>query len=114
MGRDITGFHRRESERGLDTSVERVAFHNSGGRKAAGQGGSEAPGNDASLRPNQLFAVSLRYRHQGTVWSWLLGPFALAHFHVNADPAAAQSYPSGGTASPASQLRRVKGGNGQE
>ena len=24
--------------------------------------------------------------HQGTVWSWLLGPFALAHFHVNGDP----------------------------
>jgi predicted glycogen debranching enzyme len=100
-----------------------------------------APGNDVSLRPNQLFAVSLPYRplamnrmqrivmvcarelltsyglrslgrnhpsyrgryegdsrqrdgayHQGTVWSWLLGPFALAHFHVNGDPAAAQSY----------------------
>ena len=23
--------------------------------------------------------------HQGTVWSWLLGPFALAHFHVYGD-----------------------------
>jgi len=88
-------------------------------------------GNDASLRPNQLFAVSLpvsaftpdqqkaivdscarhllssyglrslapsepgyagRYLggprdrdavyHQGTVWGWLLGPFALAHYRV--------------------------------
>jgi predicted glycogen debranching enzyme len=93
----------------------------------------DAPGfgNDASLRPNQIFAVSLpvspltptqqksvvdlcarhlltsyglrslapgetgyqgrcegdpRMRdaayHQGTVWGWLLGPFALAHFRV--------------------------------
>ncbi len=91
-------------------------------------------GNDASLRPNQIFAVSLpselldaqqaaavvavcqrelltpmglrslaatdhRYvgvyaggpvqrdgaYHQGTVWSWLLGPFALAHFRVHGD-----------------------------
>lgn len=27
--------------------------------------------------------------HQGTVWGWLLGPFALAHFRVYADRAAA-------------------------
>ena len=94
--------------------------------------------NDSSLRPNQLFAVSLPvsplnrdqqkavvdicaqqlltshglrslapgepgYRphysgdprsrdsayHQGTVWGWLLGPFALAHFRVYNDRAAA-------------------------
>jgi len=100
----------------------------------------DAPGqgNDASLRPNQIFAVSLpvspltpeqqrdvvgvcgfhlltshglrslaqsergyvgRYGggprerdasyHQGTVWGWLLGPFALAHFRVHKDRAAA-------------------------
>jgi predicted glycogen debranching enzyme len=91
-------------------------------------------GNDASLRPNQIFAVSLpvsplsperqkdvvdvcserlltsyglrslavgengytghygggpRERdgayHQGTVWGWLLGPFALAHYRVYHD-----------------------------
>jgi predicted glycogen debranching enzyme len=91
-------------------------------------------GNDASLRPNQIFAVSLpvspltpeqqksvlevcarhlltshglrslapgepgyagRYGgsprdrdaayHQGTVWGWLLGPFALAHYRVHHD-----------------------------
>jgi predicted glycogen debranching enzyme len=90
---------------------------------------------DASLRPNQIFAVALgtgllgerharsvvevcarelltpvglrslaprapqyagRYQggpherdavyHQGTVWSWLLGPFALAHYRVYRDP----------------------------
>ena len=98
-------------------------------------------GDDPSLRPNQVFAVSLpftplgperrrgvveacarhlltshglrslapgdpRYRpayggdpwardgayHQGTVWSWLLGPFALAHFRVYRDRAAARSF----------------------
>lgn len=97
-------------------------------------------GNDASLRPNQIFAVSLpdsplspmqqqqvvavcqqhlltpyglrslsphdpayqgRYGgnlrqrdgayHQGTVWGWLLGPFALAHLRVYNDPAQAQA-----------------------
>jgi predicted glycogen debranching enzyme len=98
-------------------------------------------GNDASLRPNQIFAVSLpvspltraqqksvvdlfarhlltsyglrslapaepgyqgRYEggarqrdaayHQGTVWGWLLGPFALAHFRVYRDSAAARRF----------------------
>jgi predicted glycogen debranching enzyme len=98
-------------------------------------------GNDASLRPNQIFAVSLtesalsvshqrnvvdvcarelltpfglrslgpkepgyheRYKgkpeerdaayHQGTVWGWLLGPFALAHLRVYQDAAAASSF----------------------
>jgi len=96
-------------------------------------------GDDASLRPNQIFAVSLKespldpavqrrvvdactplatpyglrslapddpnYRgacvggpaerdsayHQGTVWAWLLGPWALAHYRVNGDAAAAQA-----------------------
>ena len=99
---------------------------------------------DASLRPNQIFAVSLatdlldarraravvdtcarelltpvglrslsprdsRYvgqycgdplqrdgaYHQGTVWSWLLGPFALAHFRVYGDSAHAQALLAG-------------------
>ena len=98
-------------------------------------------GNDASLRPNQLFALSLkptllshdaavavlnvcakelvtsfglrslapshadyvgiftgdRYArdgayHQGTVWSWLIGPFVEAHYTVFKDHAAALSY----------------------
>jgi predicted glycogen debranching enzyme len=97
--------------------------------------------DDASLRPNQLFAVSLaedllpaeqaravvdacgaqlltaqglrslaptdpRYTghygggplerdgayHQGTVWSWLLGPFALAHYRAHGDARAARSF----------------------
>jgi len=29
--------------------------------------------------------------HQGTVWSWLLGPFAIAHHQVYGDPAYAQA-----------------------
>src|ERR1019366_5790670 len=97
--------------------------------------------NDASLRPNQILAVSLpetaqtpaqqraivdvcarelltpfglrslgpsepgyhgRYAgkpeerdaayHQGTVWGWLLGPFALAHLRVYQDPDTAASF----------------------
>ena len=96
---------------------------------------------DASIRPNQLFAVSLPYSvlnadrmravvdtcardlltsyglrslapqdpayrgryagdsrqrdaayHQGTVWSWLLGPFALAHFRVYGDASRAKEF----------------------
>lgn len=99
---------------------------------------------DSSLRPNQIFAVSLgrslldptrekaivdacarhlltpvglrslspedsqyapRYEggprerdsvyHQGTVWSWLLGPFALAHFKVYGDAARALTFLDG-------------------
>jgi len=105
-------------------------------------------GNDASLRPNQIFALSLsqlgergypplltperqrrvvdvcaqklltsyglrslspddpKYRgvyggdlverdgayHQGTVWGWLIGPFALAHFGVYGDRNLARSF----------------------
>jgi predicted glycogen debranching enzyme len=98
-------------------------------------------GADASLRPNQILAVSLwaspldramqqavlrrcgralvtsyglrslaaddpAYRgvcrgapterdaayHQGTVWAWLLGPWALAHYRVHGDAAAAQRF----------------------
>jgi len=98
-------------------------------------------GADATLRPNQIFAVSLpasplsadrqrrvvetcarrlltsfglrslspadrayvpRYGggpverdggyHQGTVWGWLLGPFALAHLRVHGDPEAARGF----------------------
>ena len=30
--------------------------------------------------------------HQGTVWGWLLGPFALAHYRVYHDASEAQSY----------------------
>jgi predicted glycogen debranching enzyme len=97
-------------------------------------------GNDASLRPNQIFAVALpqtalsplqqrcvvdvcaralvtshglrslaandpQFRpfyggsqldrdgayHQGTVWTWLIGPYALAHFRVYGDGAAAKA-----------------------
>lgn len=104
-----------------------------------GPGG--ANDNDASLRPNQIFAVSLpdsaltpaqqqavvdvcarelltsfglrslgpgepgyhgRYAgkpeerdavyHQGTVWGWLLGPFALAHLRVYREPDIAASF----------------------
>lgn len=104
-------------------------------------------GNEADLRPNQLFAVSLpmtwvngqallsaqqqkqlvdacgralltsyglrsqslhspqyqghyggnqRQRdgayHQGTIWSWLIGPFVLAHWHVYHDQAQARAF----------------------
>lgn len=103
----------------------------------------DAPGigNDSSLRPNQIFAVSLPksplapeqqksvvdvcaarlvtsnglrslaegepgYQghyggstwqrdgvyHQGTVWGWLLGPFALAHLRVYQDREKAKSF----------------------
>jgi predicted glycogen debranching enzyme len=106
-----------------------------------GDAGDGAWKNDAALRPNQIFAVSLpesaltpvqqrlvvdacasqlltpfglrslgphepgyhgRYAgngeqrdaayHQGTVWGWLLGPFALAHLRVYQDPNTAASF----------------------
>jgi predicted glycogen debranching enzyme len=97
-------------------------------------------GDDPSLRPNQIFAISLRHPllengrakavldqcmhelwtpvglrslaqtdpryapryggsprerdavyHQGTVWSWLLGPLAIAHYRIHGDAPAALS-----------------------
>jgi glycogen debranching enzyme len=33
--------------------------------------------------------------HQGTVWSWLLGPFALAHFNAYGDAGAATAFLAG-------------------
>jgi len=33
--------------------------------------------------------------HQGTVWSWLLGPFVLAHFRVYADATQAHALLAG-------------------
>ncbi len=100
-----------------------------------------AQGNDASLRPNQLIAVSIHHSpvalgqqkaildccarvlltsfglrslapkeagyishyggdrwqrdaayHQGTVWSWLIGPFVSAHLKVYRDPDLAWSF----------------------
>jgi predicted glycogen debranching enzyme len=109
-----------------------------------GRSGTWPGGRDASLRPNQIFAVSLPYPlvrgvraravvdvcarelwtpvglrslsardsryaaayrggprerdgayHQGTVWSWLLGPFAIAHHRVYGDPRAARGFLEG-------------------
>jgi predicted glycogen debranching enzyme len=106
-----------------------------------GMGKGKNGGKDATLRPNQILAVSLpvsplrndqqkavvevcaqrllscyglrslapgepgyqgRYigdqpsrdaaYHQGTVWGWLLGPFALAHYRVYGDRSAALRY----------------------
>lgn len=97
-------------------------------------------GDDASIRPNQIFAISLHHSpldqvmqrtvvrvcgrelltsyglrslapchaefqlryvgdvwerdgsyHQGTVWAWLLGHYALAHYRAHGDAAAAQA-----------------------
>jgi predicted glycogen debranching enzyme len=101
-------------------------------------------GDDASVRPNQLFAISMRHPllengrakavldkcmhelwtpvglrslapsdaryapryggspyerdavyHQGTVWSWLLGPFAIAHYRIYDDAPAALAFLDG-------------------
>jgi predicted glycogen debranching enzyme len=113
----------------------RARFWNSHGKGLFDVIDGPALREDASVRPNQIFAVSLggdllypeqaravvdvcarelltpvglrslaradaqytgRFAggpverdgayHQGTVWSWLLGPFALAHFAVYGDP----------------------------
>lgn len=106
-----------------------------------GEPGLDGRRYDASLRPNQIFAVSLPFQlldkvqatavvdvcarhlytsyglrslapshpaytghyggsphqrdsayHQGTVWSWLLGPFATAHYKVYGDADLARSF----------------------
>lgn len=106
-----------------------------------GELGSDGQRRDASLRPNQIFAVSLPFKllneaqaqavvdtcarelwtsyglrslaataqaytghyggpplardgayHQGTVWGWLLGPFATAHHRVYGDALQAKAF----------------------
>jgi predicted glycogen debranching enzyme len=140
-------FDDANTARRLDALAERVRS-SFGARFWNADGGYlydvvDAPdrGNDAALRPNQIFAVSLpvdlldaerakavvdtcaralwtsfglrslalddpayagTYRggprerdavyHQGTVWSWLLGPFALAHYRVYHDAPAALAW----------------------
>jgi predicted glycogen debranching enzyme len=121
-----------------DTSVSNVAGVTRGGLLDVLDG---PDGNDASLRPNQIFAASLFYSpldverqravvrtcadhlltpyglrslapsdphyvgryggspasrdaayHQGTVWGYLIGPFAIAHARAFGDRAAALAY----------------------
>jgi predicted glycogen debranching enzyme len=131
----------------IQTSFERAFWFEAGGYLYdvidGPEGDADAAGrrHDASLRPNQLFALSLPYAlvsgakarrvleicaaelwtpvglrslaasdpryvgryvggpherdgayHQGTVWTWLLGPFVSAHYRVHADAAAALEY----------------------
>jgi predicted glycogen debranching enzyme len=131
----------------VQSSFERAFWFEGGGYLYdvidGAEGDTDAAGRrrDASLRPNQLFALSLphalvsgekarrlleicaaelwtpvglrslavrdrryigRYGggprerdgayHQGTVWTWLLGPFVSAHFRVHGDAAAALAY----------------------
>jgi len=131
----------------IQSSFERAFWFEAGGYLYdvidGPEGDTDAAGRrrDASLRPNQLFALSLphalmsgekarrlleicaaelwtpvglrslaagdpryvgRYGggprerdgayHQGTVWTWLLGPFASAHYRVHRDAAAALEY----------------------
>jgi len=131
----------------IQASFERAFWFQAGGYLYdvidGPEGDPDAAGRrrDASLRPNQLFALSLPYAlvsgekarrvleicaaelwtpvglrslaardpryiarygggprdrdgayHQGTVWTWLLGPFVSAYYRVHADAAAALEY----------------------
>lgn len=136
-----------ERAAGIGASFEAAFWYEEGGYLydvIDGPGGEpDAAGRrrDASLRPNQIFALSLPYRllggerarrvldvcaaelwtpvglrslaprdaayqghygggplardgayHQGTVWTWLLGPFVTAHYRVHADAASALAF----------------------
>jgi predicted glycogen debranching enzyme len=145
--RTMADFARRLGEPGAAYDEEAARVQASFGRFWHPEAGYcydvlDAPaGDDASLRPNQLFAVSLPYTplspdqqkavvdvcarrlltahglcslapddpafvghygggpwerdgayHQGTVWSWLIGPFVAAHLRVYDDPNIARSF----------------------
>ena len=55
---------------------------------------SLAPGSSPGYRGYYRGGVSDRdgSYHQGPVWAWLLGHWALAHYRVHGDPAAAQAW----------------------
>ncbi len=136
VGSDPEPFERRASE--VATSFARYR----GGADSGLFDVLDGPGgDDASIRPNQIFAASLAYSplddttrrgvvdvcarhlltsfglrslapgdhryvgrylgdvasrdaayHQGTVWGWLIGPFASAHARAYGDPARALAY----------------------
>ncbi len=78
----------------LDPATRRAVVMRCGERLVTSYGlRSLAPGEPA-YRPACIGAVSERdgAYHQGTVWAWLLGPWALAHFSVFGDAAAAQRF----------------------
>ena len=52
--------------------------------------GPNEPGYKGKIRGGQRERDTAY--HQGTVWGWLLGPFALAHYRVYRDAAMAQSF----------------------
>jgi predicted glycogen debranching enzyme len=138
---EAAGEYERAARRTARSFVERFWFDEGGYLYDVVDGPA---GNDASLRPNQIFAVSLRHAildddrarsvvdvcarhlwtpvglrslasrgagytgtyaggprerdaayHQGTVWSWLLGPFVCAHYRVYGDLAQARTYLDG-------------------
>ena len=131
----------------IRTNFEQAFWFNAGGylydviEGPEGAMGDDGRRRDDSLRPNQIFALSLPHAllagerakrvlavcaaelwtpvglrslapsdsryvghygggpierdgayHQGTVWTWLLGPFASAHYRIHADAAAAMEF----------------------
>ena len=135
-----------EAERVAETFRQRFWYETGGYLYDVVDGPEGEPGldgrrSDTSLRPNQIFAVSLPFNlltdaqakavvdtcarelwtsyglrslsptapdyvaryggmpktrdgayHQGTVWAWLLGPFATAHYRVYGDALQARAY----------------------
>jgi predicted glycogen debranching enzyme len=78
----------------LDPALQRAVLRRCRGTLATSYGlRSLAPG-EAAYRGACRGAVSERDAayHQGTVWAWLLGPWALAHHRVYGDAAAAQRF----------------------
>ena len=78
----------------LDPAVQHAVLRCCGGPLATSYGlRSLAPG-EAAYCGRCRGTVSARdgAYHQGTVWAWLLGPWALAHYRVYGDAATAQRF----------------------
>ncbi len=78
----------------LDRTMQRAVLRRCGRTLVTSYGLRSLAADDPAYRPVCRGAPAERDAayHQGTVWAWLLGPWALAHYRVYGDAAAAQRY----------------------
>ena len=78
----------------LDPATQRAVLRRCAGPLVTSYGLRSLAPDEAAYRGACCGAAPERdgAYHQGTVWAWLLGPWALAHYRVHGDAMAAQRF----------------------